>query len=240
MREATGMRRLRTSARLTACFTVGIALVAASATATPVLTLTQGATTIKVQDLNNDGVVTYAGSVGDYLLDLSIGVSNSGDSLSTGDALLDLFSFNVKAGFASAPLTITLEDSGYVLPYANGTPLTAVGSLTGSVAALGNSSVTFQSSVNGQNIYSPAQTFTNGDFNTSSLLAVPYSSPFTLFSQAIINFTAPGAVVFNEKTVVSGPAPTNMPEPSSWALLLTGLFAFVAWRGARVRHASNG
>src|SRR5262249_50742002 len=145
------------------------------------------------------------------LLDLSIGVSNSGDSASSGDALLDLFSFNVKAGFASAPLTITLEDSGYDLPYAASTPLTAVGSIVGSVAALNNGSVTFQSMVNGQNIYTPAQTFTNGDFSTNSLLSLPYTGPLSLFSQAIINFTAPGAVVFNEKTLVSGPSPTNMP-----------------------------
>jgi len=234
------MRTVGTSVWLTACFTVGLGLIGASANATPVLTLTQGATTIHVSDLNNDGVVTYAGSVGDYLLDLSIGVSNSGASMTTGDALLDLFSFNVKAGFASAPLVITLEDSGYSLPYTTGTPLTAVGSIAGSVAALGNSSVTFQSSVNGQNIYSPAQTFTNGDFSTSSLLAVPYSSPFTLFSQAIINFTAPGAVVFNEKTMVSGPSPMNMPEPSSWMLLMTGVIAFVAWRGIGQKHRLNG
>jgi hypothetical protein len=238
MREAIRMRTVRTSVWLTACFTVGLGLIGASAMATPVLTLSQGTSSITVKDLNNDGLVTYAGSVGDYLLDLSIGVSNSGSSLSTGDALLDLFSFNVKAGFASAPLYITLEDSGYALPYLAGTPLTAVGSITGSVAALGNGSVTFQSKVNGQNIYSPAQTFTNGDFSTSSLITVPYSSPFTLFSQAIINFSAPGAIIFNEKTVVSGPSPMNMPEPSSWMLLMTGLFAFVAWRGIRVRHSS--
>jgi len=201
---------------------------ATAANASPILTLgLMGGPTTIITDTNNDGVVSFAGSIGSYVLNFTSGLSNSGSSSTAGAALLDLFSFDVDAAWGTtSPLIITLSDDTFRLPVASGTTLTADGTVEGSMLALGGGSISFQSLVNGLSLYSTV--FSSDSFSENGSTTFGYTDPFSLVTTAIVSLNGPGAVEFDQAASVrgsSGPIGVlaAVPEPASLGLLGAGL-----------------
>ena len=222
-----------------------LAVFAPSASAAPILRLEQGPHVVTIGDIDSDGVVAFAGTVGTYQVNLTFGASGTASFGTSESALLDLISGNATG--TGGTLKVTLADTGYTLPSA---PIVASATVTGALVAPFGGSLTFQSWINlddlspltglqtstpGDSVvlYTPTASVTYGvwdclvcAFSHSDTTLLAYEGgDFSLFSQAIITLNGAGAVVFNQGVEASS---SNVPEPVSVALMGTAVVSAVA------------
>jgi PEP-CTERM motif len=225
-----------------------LALVAGTGTgsASPILVIQQGANIVTVNG-TPDGLVTFAGAVGTYDINFSVGFSSS----TLYEINLDLNSFdttikNSSGDAVGGPLTLTLADTDFVLPSVMGSNVDVFGSVGGTVP--GNSSVSFQSWVNPGNaplgsggvipagslaVYSPVVNITNPGtvpvaFAANGDTGFMQSGPFSLFSQATFDigqFTSGSRTISFDQALF-----VPVPEPISLTLLGSGLAGLAAMR----------
>jgi len=187
------------------------------------------------------GVITFSGSVGNFPVNVTTGVSKPLIGGITDLGQIDLNSVNIITQGAGS-LLLTLEDTGYLAdPLAL---LHVLGTVGGTLTAPAGSLITIQSWANGDNLvptlgadqavgaigaiggipggsvaaWTPAVQFGPGAFSSSSSGTFDNGAvdTFSLFGQVSISFTGAGSVSFDENQRV-------VPEPASLLLLGAGM-----------------
>ncbi|MBN1361368.1 MAG: hypothetical protein JW993_12290 [Sedimentisphaerales bacterium] len=200
-----------------------VGVLAPSAHAGLVLTLDDGTTSVTVSDGDLDGVVTYNGTIGNWTINNTMGISKPAIGIPS-VAVLHLHSFDATSS-AGGTLMITLYDDGYTLEPPEDWKL-----MTSDVGGVSGGTVSFSQ------IYENAQGYTEtlyhgpfgvGAFADTQSAWVPYVEPFSLTEVAVITHAGKAETSFD---LVS----TVVPVPA--ALLLGALGLGVA--GIRLRkHA---
>ena len=200
-----------------------VALYVPKANATVEITLKNGASTVTVVDggagdvCGASGCVTFSGSVGNYAVNISTGLSQDGTN-----PFLDLNSIDVATTSNAGLLTIETSSNGYL----TNTPQFSLGvggtdgtGGTVSFAAFGgNSNTLFDTSkqIGSTLVFNP------GAFSGTTVGGGNSADPYSLTIVANINGVTAGATSFDA-------ALDAVPEPAS-VLLLGGALLFTAGR----------
>jgi hypothetical protein len=171
------------------------------------------------------GAVTWTGSLGVWFINVSTGISSSGQAAAP---FLDLNSVNRSSGAGS--LTISLTDTGFTPTNGSVALISGIG---GTIASGG--SVLARSWINTSNtggVFSGPNanpgTFTAAAFSGSATSnSVALSGPYAMTQQVVITHTAAGVTSFDFNT-------TTVPEPTTlWSAAIgLGLCAFARFRKA--------
>jgi len=192
--------------------------------AAPILTLDDGmGNTATVQDTDGDGIVSFFGSLGSFLINVTTGLSYPAIG-GPNEAKLDLASLNVSGG--TGTLVITLADTFSPIPWTSAALTSAIGGVT-------TGDVAFETHLNGSLMESfnfpgrsPGQSFSE---TSRTSLTGQTSNPFDLAIMAAVTHGPRGGI-----TSFNGAAIVHTPEPMALTLLGGGL-ALAAVRQRRRR-----
>jgi len=191
-------------------------LLSGAANATLILSLSDGTDTVTTSDLDGDGSVLFVGSIGDWVLNIVVGVGSPLISdLNT--ARLDLSSLNVTGQSEyGGTLTISLTETGNAVPFGDTSYAVEIGGTS-------DGSVSFQSYVDSTNTAFGTETLlydtgllTGGAFSISGNGAVSVSGPYSITTVATITHAYGRSVSGFNNSV-------EIPEPAGLALLGLGL-----------------
>ncbi len=143
--------------------------------------------------------ITWIGTLGGWLLNVSTGLSNS-PGVAGEQASLHLDSINMYTGSGPGTLNIVLTDTGWTLPLGSLTATTNVG---GTLSNGGSAS--FTSKINSLTLASLG-TFTSGAFSGSGSADLNAASGYSLSNEATLNQVGYGQMSFNMHTIVPEPA----------------------------------
>lgn len=198
-----------------------VAFMSAPAYATVTITLTNGASTVTLADgaagdsCGAANCVTFNGALGNYIVNVSTGISNNGLN-----PYLDLASVNLALGANAGLLTITTSQTGYTAtaPQFNfqvgGT--SSLGGSSSFSAYGGNSNTLFDTS----HQIGSTLTFPGSPYSGSITGGGNTVNPYSLTLVATLNGVTAGAASFDA-------AINAVPEPASVALL-GGVLLFTA------------
>ncbi|MDJ0710589.1 MAG: hypothetical protein QNJ14_09375 [Woeseiaceae bacterium] len=200
---------------------IGAALLASIALAGPanatlILELSDGDETVTVSDWNENGAVLFVGSIGDWVLNVTLGASNPliGDERT---ARLDLSSLNITGNSQTGGvLTIRLTNTGIVAPHGDTNYLVEIGGTT-------NGQVSFQSYADSSNegfgtgtLLHDTGIIGSGAFAHTGYGGVSVVGPYSLTTVATVDHSHGFSLTgFNHSIEVA--------EPAGLALLGIGL-----------------
>jgi PEP-CTERM motif len=204
--------------RIIAAAALTSVLFVSSANATLILRLSDGESTVTTTDLDLDGAVLYVGSIGDWVLNITVGVASPliGDD---NTSRLDLSSLNVTGSSETGgTLYISLTDTGNTVPLGDTQYLVEFGGTT-------DGSISFQSYVDSSNTAFGTETLlydtgaiSGGAFSGSGYGDVSVSGPYSITTTAMISHESGWSVSgFNNGVTI--------PEPGSLALIGIGLLS---------------
>jgi len=154
------------------------------------------------------GVITFAGNFGDFTIQVTTGSSNSAAGVQPAQLTINSLAITSMTGVVipSAPLVITLADTGFTAP----TPgLAGMESQLSTTQAPQGTNVTFQSFVN-----ATPGTLLNlngvGGQVVDELVTVPGGPSYALSNVTTITLTQSGTVQTTGITLVAVPAPAGV------------------------------
>jgi hypothetical protein len=203
-----------------------------SANATVQVSLTNGASTVTVSDGGAGDVcpivncVTFAGSIGNYLINVSTGIANNGIN-----PFLDLNSINSALGPGAGLLTISTSQTGYTafapqFSFQVGGTSTLGGASTFSAYG-GNSNTAFDTSQLLGTLSFPSSPF-SGVASSGAVGATV--NPYSLTIVAQINGVTAGSASFDAGL-------DAVPEPATMALLGVSLLLAAGGLRRKLRNA---
>jgi hypothetical protein len=207
---------------------VGSLILASSAQATLILRVSDGTSTATRTDLDGNGAVIFIGSIGDWVLNVTTGVTDPmiGDNNSS---RLDLSSINVSGSSSrGGTLYISLTDTGNTVPIGDTHFSIGVGGFT-------DGSISFRSYVDSTNTAFGTETLlhntgllTGSPFSSSGYGAVSVTGPYSITTVATLTHD-------NGFSISGFGHDVKVPEPRGLAVLGIGLLglAFGTRRAVR-------
>jgi hypothetical protein len=181
---------------------------------------------------NGNGVISYAGSVGDFNIQWTFGYSNAPGTGNLAELAINNSSVSTQGFTGDRTLTITLKDDSFYAP-ANTPGLSLVSQLA-TTQLPGNSNVTFQSFLDNNPGYLLTLD-TIGGVTTSNSVSVT-NTPYTLAN--VTTYTVHGQGTGNQLLVQStGLTAVTTPAPPGVVLTLAGIpfVGFGCWLRRRQR-----
>jgi hypothetical protein len=188
-------------------------------------------------DLNpTTGVVAYAGSLGNFVLNIAVGSSKPALG-SASDPQMNLFSVDITGGQGGGTLVLRLTDTGFT----STGPTNFLISINGSMFSGGTLAYSaFQD--NSNTAFGTANEICSLAFNTTSFSnacgnSITASNPYSLTVETVMSLpSALSGVIFNAN--LTDP-PTPIAEPHTMLLLGVGLIGVAAWGRRKIKSRSN-
>ena len=186
-----------------------------------------------IGDLNpTTGVVAYAGSLGNFVLNIAVGSSKPALG-SASDPQMNLFSVDITGWQGGGTLILRLTDTGFTSTGATNFSISINGSMSsGGTLAYGafqdNSNTAFGTANEICSLAFSTSSFSNACGNT-----ITASNPYSLTLETVISLpSALSGVSFNAN--LTDPPPPLVPEPTSMLLFGLGLIGLAAWGRKRL------
>lgn len=192
------------------------------------LTLSDGVNSVNVTDggigdsNSAIGAITYIGSLGNFTLNVSTGLSTP--VLAMGS--MDINSVNVSSS-GGGTLTITLTDTGLILPTVATVPNTLVSQYIGGTTS-GGSTVTFSTSFDGGTIGTIGP-LAGPSFSGDLVNTITTTNPFSLTEIVTVSQAVAGITSFD-----AGVTTAPVPEPGTMVLLGVGLLGIAIYGKRRM------
>lgn len=203
---------------------IGAGVYSLEARAEILLSATDGSHTVTANDLASPGIVSYSGTIGNFLMSFDVGVGFpmiGSPSLAT----IDLTSLDITSGAAGGVLTVSLTETGFsAKEYSDW----FVSTLTGNYV---NSHATMNAYLDTSNAaFGTGTLLASGllDNAAAALTEGPIGGPYSMTE--ILTITAgPNSLTSLDAMIVDAPEPATLP------LLGTALFALatIGWRARR-------
>jgi len=190
-----------------------------SAFAVPTLTLSSGSDIVTQTD-DVDGVIEFFGSVGNFDLNFTVGLTKP--TLGTAEnPWLDVISLNANTGVQGGTLTLRFEEDSFT-----GTPLWLQAAIGGTT----DGSIIYNTYVNGV-LFSSTGTLVGPAFSDVQSGLLTAAAPYKLTIEAILTHTAGMQVSSFDAELKAVSGVISVPDGGSTALLLgLGLLGFVRSR----------
>jgi hypothetical protein len=198
------------SAKVPALFAGILALASVeSVRAIPTLTLTSDADSQTTQDLDGDGVIEFSGTVGNFDLNFTIGLTKP--TLGTAaNPWMDVISLNANTGDTGGTLTLRFEEDNFT-----GTPLWMQAAIGGTT----DGSVIYNTYVNDK-LFSTSGTLVGPAFDDVQAGYLTATAPYKLTIEAILTHSSGMQISSFDAEFKAVTPPVAVPDGGTTTLLL--------------------
>lgn len=178
------------------------------------------------------GSIVFAGSVGDFTIQISVGTSNASAGVLPAELTINNTSISALGFTGTKTLTITLQDTGFTVP-AQGEQANLVSQVSTTQLPTG-STVTYASALNG--VYGTQLQLSSVGGTANSESVITPSNPYTLTS--VTTYTVQGQGLGTPISVqTTGLTAITAPAPSGLLLAGAGIpcIGFGAWLRRRTK-----